>query len=97
MFFNQPGKATKLKKIIYLCAAVVLGLFLGLILHALIEVSYLHWAVSRNKSIVFYSGCALPPALQLAIWMLGAISGFFLGSFWWRKLYVERVWSKRIK
>ncbi|MDD4901380.1 MAG: hypothetical protein PHS62_04775 [Patescibacteria group bacterium] len=95
MFFNTPGKPTNLKKAVYLAASVILGLLLGLIAHAAIEMKYLALADSRGWAVNFYYGCALPIWLQILIWLAGVVGGYFLGSWWWRKLYVERVWEKK--
>lgn len=95
MFFNTPGKPTKLKKAVYLAASVILGLLLSLIAHAVIEMKYLAMANSQGLVVNFYNGCALPLWLQILIWLAGASGGYFLGSWWWRKLYVERVWEKK--
>ncbi|MCX6792812.1 MAG: hypothetical protein NTY12_02205 [Candidatus Falkowbacteria bacterium] len=95
MFFDKPGKPTKLKKVVYLTASVVLGLLLSLILHALIEINYLHWALSQNHDVRYYGGCALPPLLQGILWILGAVGGFFMGKSWWRIVYVDRKWAKK--
>lgn len=96
MFFNNPGKPTNFKKAIYLTASLVLGLLLSLIIHALSEINYLHWALSNNREITFYGGCALHPVLQAALWIAGAVGGFMMGSYWWKKVYVERVWVKKV-
>ena len=97
MFINAPANPSRWKKIIYLSASVVLGLLLSLIVHALFEMSYLRWAEKNNFSVPFFGGCALPPVLQISLWLLGALSGFTLGRFWWRKVYVERIWAKKSK
>lgn len=96
MFFNAPGNPTKLKKIIYLSASTILGLILSFLAHALIEISYLSWAERQGRVVTFYGGCALPAALQALLLVLGAVGGFLLGRFWWRMVYVERVWAKRV-
>lgn len=95
MFFNSPGEPTKIKKTIYLLASTVLGLFLSILAHAAVEINYLHWAESRGQAIFFYGSCALPPLFQIALWLVGAFGGFFLGQFWWRKIYIERCWQKK--
>jgi H+/Cl- antiporter ClcA len=97
MFFNAPGKPTQLKKAVYLSASVVLGLLLSFFAHALIEINYLHRVSSQGQVAPFYGGCALSPELQAALWVLGALGGFFLGRFWWRKIYIEKVWMKNRK
>lgn len=95
MIFNVPGKPTRLKKVVYLSAFIILGLLLSLIAHALIEINYLQWVLSRGRVVPFYGGCALPPALQVALWAFGAIGGFFIGYFCWQKVYIERSWEKK--
>ena len=97
MLFGVPGKPTKIKKIIYLFASTILGLVLSFIVHALIEINYLSWAAKHGYIVVSFGSCFLPPWFQAVIWILGAAGGFLMGKFWWRKLYVERVWMKRKK
>ena len=97
MFFGRPGKATKLKKAVYLTSSTILGIFLASLAHAAIEIGYLNWLAGRGGAARFYGACALWPWLQVLLWASGAIGGFFLGRFWWRKLYVERAWIKRSK
>lgn len=95
MFLNAPKNPSRLKRAVYLCAWTILGIMLSFFVHAYIEISYLNWAESHEKYVTFYHGCALSPILQLALLALGAIGGFFLGRFWWRKIYIERVWEKK--
>jgi len=75
-------------------AATILGLLLSLIAHALIEIGYLSWARDRGISVTFYHGCALPPWFQAGLVLIGAVGGFFLGRYWWRWIYIDRVWEK---
>ncbi|MDO8668464.1 MAG: hypothetical protein Q7K35_05260 [bacterium] len=95
MFFNTPGKPTKFKKAVYLMASIILGLMLSLIAHAIIEIKYLILADKLGLAVNFYYGCVLPIWLQISLWLVGVVGGYFLGSWWWRKLYVERVWEKK--
>ena len=95
MIFGKPGKATKLKKAVYLLASTTLGILLSFIAHAAIEINYLRLVASRGEVISFYGGCVLSPLLQVSLLALGILGGLWLGRFWWRKLYVERVWVKR--
>ena len=78
-------------------SSTILGILLSYLAHAVIEINYLNWLASRGEAVIFYGGCALWPPLQIALWLAGAIGGFVLGRFWWRKVYVERVWAKRFK
>lgn len=94
MFFATPSKPTKLKKALYLLSSTVLGVLLSVIAHALIEINYISWALRHNYLVPFYGGCALPPWLQVTLWLSGVIGGFLLGRLWWRKVYIEKVWKK---
>ncbi|HSR88932.1 MAG TPA: hypothetical protein VLK22_00840 [Candidatus Udaeobacter sp.] len=73
---------------------MLLGALLSFIAHALIEINYLQWAQKNNYQVTFYGTCALYPVIQAALWILGTAGGFFLGNFWWRNVYVERVWIR---
>ena len=95
MFSRTVGQPTQLKKVVYIFAWVVLGLLLSLLLHAYIEVKYIHWLLSHGKEVQFYGNCTLSPALQIAILLLGVVGGFFLGRFFWKKIYVDRAWAKK--
>lgn len=95
MFFKARGKPAKFKKAVYLVATIILGVLLSFLAHAFIEIKYLDWALGQGVAVPFYLGCALPPALSLELLLFGIVGGFFLGRFWWRLVYVERVWAKR--
>lgn len=95
MFFNAPPKPTRLKRVIYLFASTILGILLSFIIHALLEINYLHWVGRQNLIIASSGGCFLPTALRIGLFIFGAIGGFFLGRYWWRKVYIERIWAKK--
>jgi hypothetical protein len=95
MYLNVPKNPSKLKKTVYLVASTILGVLLSFLAHALIEIKYLHWLENQSKAVTFYHGCAFLPVIQIAFVALGAVGGFFLGRFWWRKIYIERVWAKK--
>jgi len=90
MFFNEPGKASNSKRAVYLTASTTLGIFLGVIFSELLEMKYLSLAPNP-----FNDGYTRLQLLQGIILILGAIWGFFVGKFWWRKIYIERVWIKK--
>ena len=95
MFLKHVGPATLIKKVIYLITFTILGLLLSLIAHAVIEINYINWSLSHAQIVVFYGNCALHPAFQISLWIFGGVSGFLLGLFWWQKIYIERLWSKK--
>ena len=95
MFFVKPGKATPIKKTIYLLASIILGVLLSIIAHSLVEIFCLSWAMSHGQTPVFYGNCIFPSWLQVLILLAGAMGGLYLGRWWWGKVYVERVWRKK--
>lgn len=97
MFFNSPGAPTSAKKAIYLLASIILGLLLSFLVHAFIEIKYLNWMEEQGRAVSFYGGCALAPWLQIALWLIGTLGGYFLGRWWWRMVYIDRVWIKKVK
>lgn len=94
MFLSAPANPTRVKHVLYLLACTVLGVVVSYLVHAGIEAAYLAWADSGELTVFWYGGCALHPAMQIGLVVLGALGGFFLGRFWWRKVYIERVWAK---
>lgn len=95
MLFNSPKNPTKLKHVVYLIAATILGILLSFIAHAVIEINHLNWAQKQEIAVTFYHGCALSPILQAALWIAGAVGGFLLGRVWWRMIYIERTWARK--
>lgn len=90
MFFNEPGKASNSKRVVYLTASTILGILLGVIAIGLVEIKYL--SLTPNPFNESYTRLQI---FQGVILIACAISGFFVGKFWWRKIYVERVWIKK--
>ena len=93
MPFITPGKPTKIKNKIYLGASTILGVLLSFLVYAFCEFRYLDWVTKNDQSPDF----SYDYLFLILFLFLGVVGGFFLGKFWWRKLYVERVWAKRIK
>lgn len=101
MFYRPKNLIhTPLKRTVYLVAATILGFLLSLIAHAIIEKIYLDWLVNNHKVITWYKvfglgSCALHPAIQIILLLVGAIGGFFLGRLWYRLLYIDKIWIKK--
>lgn len=82
------------KKIIYIILAMILGVILSFIAHAFIEIFYLSYSFNQRISpepSSLNSQCYLPSSLQIALFIAGLIGGYFLGRFWWRKVYGENT------
>ena len=74
---------------------MVLGVLLSLIVRSVAELIYLRSIAGKGIIVPSYYDSALLPWMQIVLLVLGIVGGFFLGSFWWRKIYVERVWAQR--
>lgn len=97
--FPKNLNPTPAKKTVYLIAATILGILLSIIAHVIIEKIYLDWAIQNDKTIVWYpvfraGQCALHPAIQIGLLVLGALGGLLIGRLWWRLVYIDRVWSR---
>ena len=81
------------KRTFYIVVATLLGMILSFLVHALIEIWYLK---SVEPTIIDWTSplgnglCALPIWLQIGLFLVGAIGGFFLSRYWWRVVYVEK-------
>ncbi|EKE20584.1 MAG: hypothetical protein ACD_7C00521G0001 [uncultured bacterium] len=94
MLLNANVNPTKTKHVVYIIVSTLLGILLSLLAHAGIEMLYLNWTERTERVITWYGGCALHPAIQIGLLVLGAVGGFFLGRLWWRLVYIERKWAK---
>jgi len=80
-----------MKKIIFIVLAIILGIILSFLVHAIIEIVYLSWVIKSNASIEWVSvfgeedKCALPIWLIYLLPVLGIIFGFWLGLYLWQK------------
>jgi uncharacterized membrane protein len=97
--FPKNLKPTPAKRVVYLVASTVLGILLSVIAHVVVEKFYLDWAIRNGKAIVWYSvfdagQCALHPAIQIGLLVVGALAGLLIGRLWWRLVYIDRIWSK---
>jgi len=95
MFAAASPNPTKAKHVTYLCVTMVLGILLSILAHVGLEAIYLAWAERTGRVVHWYAGCAMHPVFQIALPILGAVGGYFLGRFWWRWVYVERKWAAR--
>ena len=82
-----------IKKTIYIILAMVLGLILSFVLHAVIEIYYINYLLGKGvlpePSLLIHQ-CYLPSALQIILLLIGLLAGYFLGCVWWRIIYIER-------
>jgi hypothetical protein len=80
----------KIKKTIYIALVMVLGLILSFLIHAIIEIFYINYSLSRGiilKPSVLTSKCYLPSILQIFLIFAGLLGGYIFGQKWWNKIY----------
>ena len=81
------------KKTIYIILVIILGLILSFIFHAVIEIFYINHLLEKGifpEPSSLTHQCYLPSFLQIFLLLAGLFGGYFLGRFWWQKVYIER-------
>jgi hypothetical protein len=84
-----------MKKTIYVLLTIVLALEISFILHGLIEIFYIDYALASKILLddTLFLGrfyCVLPLWLSYGLLLSAVIGGYFLGQFWWRMVYIEK-------
>ena len=85
------------KKTVYIILTMILGLILSFIVHAAIEIFYINYLLEKEvlpQPSSLTHQCYLPLSLQIILLLVGLFCGYFLGHFWWRKVYIERKRQK---
>lgn len=89
------------KRNVYLFCFSVLGLLLGFVIHALVEVWYIKLLLSNfqkyNLGLSWYDLEALHYAVLLLLLPFMTWWGYKQGERWWHVLYVEKRWKKDLK
>lgn len=90
-----------LKKTIYLAAFSLLGVLLGFLVHAVVEIIYINLLVadfgkfslgfSWDRWLVIHEG------FSFGTFFGGLIFGFWQGRFWWTYAYVDKKCRKMHK
>lgn len=66
-------------KALSIAVFLVLGILFSILAHTGIEMAYLAWAGAKGMTVTWYGGCALHPAIQAGLVLLGALGGFIFG------------------
>lgn len=75
------------KKIIYIALSVFLGFLLSIIFHSVLEIYLINQSQDLSASELLGHSCYLPDYLNIGLTVFGLIAGFFLGRYWWKKVY----------
>lgn len=94
------------KKYIYIALFMLLGILLiGVLLHALLEITALHFLVKDFRhyglGLSWQQWYLIHHVITSILFIVGAALGFTQGRFWWRILYIEkrhlgtRIWTNK--
>jgi hypothetical protein len=80
----------KFKKIIYISLTIFLGFLVSIIFHSLLEIYIIVKTSFPEPNSLLGHACFLPTYLNIAISFFGLIGGFFLGKYWYNKVYEKK-------
>lgn len=87
-----------MKKTVYIIAFTFLGILLQLLVHALIEMWYIHGLLRNFKTyslgFTWAQWFQIHMIYSVILFVLGAIFGLWQGFYWWKKIY-EKKRSKK--
>ena len=78
----------KFKKATYIVLAMILGVILSFLAHAIIEIFYINNSLNKGilpKSSSLSPKCYLPSELQIFLLLAGLFGGYYLGQKWYKK------------
>lgn len=81
-----------MKKTIYICTWILLGLILQLLIHAVFEIIYINEFLVANfekysLGLSWSQLVAVHHILSVILSIIGALFGLWQGYFWWQKIY----------
>lgn len=84
----------KMKKIIYLCASVLLFILLSFLLHAAIEIPVINLLTADfakyGLGLSWSQWYLIHRIFTVALLVLAVVAGYFIGQRWWRIIYIEK-------
>ena len=87
-----------MKRKFYIAAFVFLGILLQFLIHAWIEIWYIDLLLTDFQKYGFglswESWEMIHHGLSVVLLLSGGIFGFWQGKYWWKRIYVERVFKK---
>ena len=90
-----------MKKIIYLILFTILGVLLGFLVHAILEIWYIRLLLSNYEryglGLTFDTWFTIHTYFSVITFVGGLLFGYFSGKKWWRVLYVEKKFRKWLK
>ncbi len=87
MEFNFKNMIKTIEKSLYISLSIFLGFLLSIIFHSLLEIFIISQSSSPEPSGFIGHSCYLPSYLNIGIALFGLIGGFYLGKYWYKKVY----------
>jgi len=84
-----------MKKKIYITLFVILGIFLQLLIHGLVEIWYIGLLINNFQK--YSLGLSWPQwflihhIATVILFIAGVLFGFWQGKFWWKRIYEKPV------
>jgi len=87
-----------MKRKFYIAAFIFLGILLQFLVHAGIEIWYINLLLTDFQKYGFglswESWEMIHHGLLLVLLFCGGIFGFWQGKYWWKRIYVDRIFKK---
>jgi|GEM_PF-6725167 len=77
-------------KIVYITLTIFLGFLLSMIVHSILEIYLINLGCTVRVSSILGHSCYLPDYLNFIITVSGVVGGYFLGLYWYRKIYEKK-------
>lgn len=82
-----------MKKIIYIAAFTVLGIFVQFLIHAYIEIWYIRLLLTDfpkyGLGLSWDAWFMIHGVSTAILFLTGSIAGFWQGVYWWGKIYLR--------
>lgn len=83
-----------MKRITYIALAIVFGILVQFVLHAVVELGYIHLLVTNfdrwSFGLSWSTWFSIHTVASIVLLVAGIIVGYFLGVHWWKYIYVEK-------
>ena len=88
-----------MKKIFYITMCALLGIMIGFIVHALLEIPVIYLMVSDfekySLGLTWSQLMTIHWVYMVVLLLIGLVVGLKLGFKWWQYIYVERKYTGR--
>jgi len=84
----------QIKRVIYIALFILFGVLVQFLIHAGVEIGYIQLLISHygifGFGLPFDSWFIVHTVLSTVSLILGVVAGYYLGVFWWKRLYENK-------